>query len=191
MAEAQQTFHNLAGVLTDQGTGKVIERRGFREFKRGILDLPHPQGGMLHLQIHLPVAQLRIMFHPVFGTLHGQGAYASSLTSLRQLVLAQRHTPCFNALVHLLLVLEASGERGELRRGGPRWLAHHLHQALPLLVRMADDHTPIVIIARMGAIGVVGRHRRPTVIVARGACRASARDCRGDSRRGATPARSR
>ena len=42
MAEAQQAFHNLAGVLTDQGTGQAIERWGFRELKWGILDLPHP-----------------------------------------------------------------------------------------------------------------------------------------------------
>src|SRR6266540_5963398 len=159
MAEAQQAFHNLAGVLTDQGTGKAIERWGLREFKRGILDLPHPQGWMLHLQIHLPVAQLGVVLHPVFGTLHREGAYASGLTSLRQLVLPQRHTPCFNMLVHLLLVLEASGEGGELRRGGPRWMTHYLHQPLPLRVRMADDHAPIVIIARMSAIGIVGRHR--------------------------------
>src|SRR5712692_7956161 len=68
------------------------------------------------------------------------GAYASGLTALRQLVLVQRHTPCFNALVHLVLVLEASGERGELRCGGPRWMAHHLHQVLPLRVSMADNH---------------------------------------------------
>src|SRR5215510_431126 len=108
------------------------------------------------------------MFHPVFGTLHGEDAYASGLTALRQLVLPQRHTPRFNALVHLLLVLEASGKRSELRRGGPRWLAHHLHQALPFRVRMADNHTPIVIIARMGTIGIVGRYRRPTVIVHEG-----------------------
>ena len=120
MAEAQQAFHNLAGVLTDQRTGKVIDRWGFRELKRGILDLAHPQGWMLHLQIHLPVAQLRIVFHPVFGALHGQGAYASGLTALRQLVFPQRHTPGFNMLVQFFLVLEASGERGELRRGGPR-----------------------------------------------------------------------
>src|SRR5215510_12145035 len=108
------------------------------------------------------------MFHPVFRTLHGEGAYASGLTALRQLVLPQRHTPRFNALVHLLLVLEASGKGGKLRRGGPGWLAHYLHQALPLLVRMADNHTPVVIITRMGAIGIVGRDRRSTVIVDQG-----------------------
>src|SRR5215471_3247311 len=136
-------------MLPNQGTGQMIVRWGYREFKRGILDLTHPQGRMLHLHIHLPVAQLWVLFHAVFRTLHGQGADASGLTALRQLVLVQRHTPCFNALIHLLLVLEASGERRELRRGGPRWMAHHLHQALPLLVRMADNHTPIVIIARM------------------------------------------
>ena len=165
MAEAQQAFDNLARVLADQRTGQVIERRGFREFERGILHLPHPQGRMLHLQIHLPVAQLRVVLHPVFGTLHGQGAYASGLAALRQLVLAQRHAPRFDALVHLLLVLQASGERGELRRGGPRRLAHHLHQPLPFLVRVADDHAPVVVVARMGAIGVVRRDRRPTVVV--------------------------
>src|SRR5215813_15610708 len=123
---------------------------------------------MLYLQIHLPVVQLRVVLHPVFRTLHGERAYASRLTALRQLILPQRHTPGFNALVHLLLMLEASSERGELRRGGPCWMAHHLHQALPLLVRMADNHTPIVVIARMGAIGIVGRDRRPTVIVDQG-----------------------
>ena len=82
MTEAQQTFHNLSGMLADQGTGKTVARWGFREFKWGILDLAHPQGRMLHLQIHLPVAQLRVVFHPVCRTLHGQGAYASSLTAL-------------------------------------------------------------------------------------------------------------
>src|SRR5262249_40876702 len=90
---------------------------------------------------------------------------ASGLAALCQLVLAQRQRPGFDVLVHLLLVLQASGEGGELWRAGPGWLAHHLHQALPLLVRLADDHTPIVVLARMGAIGVVGCHRRPAVIV--------------------------
>ena len=117
------------------------------------------------------------MFHPVFGTLHGEGAYASGLTALRQLVLIQRHTPRFKALVHLLLMLKASGKCGKLRRGGPRRIAHHLHQALPFLVRIADNHTPIVVIARMGAIGIVGRDRWPTVIVDE-VCQASGRDCR-------------
>src|SRR5215510_7563265 len=126
---------------------------------------------MLQLQIHLPVVQLRVMLQPVFRTLHGERAYASGLTALRQLILPQRHTPGFNALVHLLLVLEASGERGELRRGGPCWMAHHLHQALPLLIRMADNHTPIIVIPRMSAIGIVWRDRRTTVIVDEGCVR--------------------
>src|SRR5215813_3410020 len=126
---------------------------------------------MLYLQIHLPVVQLRVVLHPVFRTLHGERAYASRLTALRQLILPQRHTPGFNALVHLLLVLEASSERGELRRGGPSWIAHHLNQALPLLIRMADNHTPIIVIPGMSAISIVGRDHRTTVIVDQGCVR--------------------
>src|SRR5262249_30249379 len=105
------------------------------------------------------------VFYPILGTLYRQCTYASGLTALRQLVLVQRQSPGFNVLVHLLLVLQASGEGGELWRRGPRWMPHHLHQALPLLIGMADNHTPVIVIARMGAIGVVRRHRWPTVIV--------------------------
>src|SRR5262249_33109199 len=119
----------------------------------------------LQLHIHLPVVQLRVVFDPVFGTLYWQCTYTSGLAALCQLVLAQRHCPGFNVLVYLLLVLQASGEGGELWHAGPAWMAHHLHQAPPLLVRLTDDHTPVVVLARMGAIGVVGHHCRPAVIV--------------------------
>src|SRR5262249_15693764 len=83
MTDAQQPFHNLSGMLTDQGTGKTVARWGCREFQRGILDLPHPQGWVLQLQIHVAVAELGIVFHPVFRTLHRQGADASGLAALR------------------------------------------------------------------------------------------------------------
>ena len=48
---------------------------------------------------------------------------------------------------------------------GPRRRAHHLHQSLPFLVRVADDHAPVVVPARMRAIGIMRRNRRPTVVV--------------------------
>src|SRR5262249_9006669 len=114
------------------------------------------------------MAQLWVVFHPVFRTLYRQGTDTGGLTALRQLVLAQRHSPRFDALIHLLLVLQTSGQRGELRRGGPRWMTHHMHPALPLRVGMAYNHAPIVVIARMGAVGVVGCDRRPTVIIHQG-----------------------
>jgi hypothetical protein len=89
---------------------------------------------MLHWQIHLTVAQLRVTLHPVLGALYWKGANPGSLAALRQLVLAQGDAPRFDVLVQFFLVLQASDHRREFRRGGPRWSAHHLHRSLPLLV---------------------------------------------------------
>src|SRR5206468_2180309 len=69
------------------------------KFERGILHLMSPERRMLHWQIHLPVAQLRVTLHPVFGALYGHGANTSRLTALRQLVLPQCHAPRFDVLV--------------------------------------------------------------------------------------------
>ena len=68
---------------------------------------------MLHRQIHLSVAQLRVMLHPVFSTLDGKSANTRRLTALRQLVFVQRHAPSLDVLVHFLLVLETAGDRCE------------------------------------------------------------------------------
>ena len=120
---------------------------------------------MLDRQIHLPVAQLRVMLHPVFGALHRQGANAGGLAAFGQFVFSQRHAPGFDLLVEFFLVLQAAGERGEFSDVGPGRSAHHLHQSLPFLVGVADDHAPVVIAAGIGAIGVMRRDRRPAVVV--------------------------
>src|SRR5271163_1343865 len=120
---------------------------------------------MLHRQIHLPVAQLRVMLHPVFGTLYRKGTNTGSLTALGQLVLPHRYAPRFDVLVQFFLVLQAANYRGKFLRRGPRGSAHHLRQPLPLLVGVADDHAPVVVLARMSAIGVMGCHRWSAVVV--------------------------
>src|SRR5580704_12952348 len=104
------------------------------------------------------------MLDPIFGTLYGEGTNTGSLAALGQLVLAQCHAPRFDMLVQFLLVPQASGARGELRCG-PRRGAHHLHHALPFRVGVADDHAPVVVLAGMGAIGIMGGNGWPTVVV--------------------------
>src|SRR6266478_9159681 len=105
------------------------------------------------------------MLHSVFGTLYGESANPGRLAALRQLVLPQGHTPCFDFVIQFLLVLQASEDRGKLWRRSPGRSAHHLHQPLPFLVAVADDHAPVVVLARMSTIGIVGRNRWPTVVV--------------------------
>ena len=116
MAVSQQAFDNLPIVLTDQGARQVIRRRGLRELERCILHLVQPERRMIYREIHLPVAQLRVVLHSVFGALHGKGANSGSLAALCQLVLPQRHAPRFDVLVQFLLVLQASNDGGELWR---------------------------------------------------------------------------
>ena len=111
----------------DQGAGQVIRRRCFREFERGILDLVCSQRRMLYRQIHFPVAELGVMFHPVFGALYGESANTGRRAALCQLVLPQRHAPLFDVLVQFLLVLQASEDSGKFPRDGPRRSAHRLH----------------------------------------------------------------
>ena len=111
-------------MFTDQRARQVVRRRGFRESERRILDLALAKRWMIHWKVHLAVAQLRVMFHPVFGALHRKCANSGSLTALGQLVLAQRHAPRFDLLVQFLLVLQASEDTGEFRRGSPRRSAH-------------------------------------------------------------------
>ena len=73
---------------------------------------------MLHRLIHLPMTQLRIMLHPVFGALHRKSADSGSLASLRQRVFFQRHAPRFDLLVQFFLVLQASGDAWQIF---PNW----------------------------------------------------------------------
>src|SRR3984893_528238 len=115
----QQAFDNLSRVLTDQRARQVVRRRGFGKFERSILHLASSERRMLHFEIHLAVAQLRITLDPVFGALYRKGANTRRLTALRQLVFTQGHAPSFDLLVQFLLVLQASGDGGEFRRGGP------------------------------------------------------------------------
>src|SRR5215472_17706136 len=97
----------------------MVRRRGFRELERGILRLVSSERRMLHFEIHLPVAQLRVMLDAVFGALYRKGANTGCLTALRQLVFPQCHAPSFDLLVQFLLVTQASGNGREFRRGGP------------------------------------------------------------------------
>src|SRR5215831_2966752 len=120
---------------------------------------------MIDRRIHLPMAQLRILLHAILGTLQRERAYAGGLTELAQLVFAKRHAPGFDVLVELLLELQPSPQCGEPRCDGPGWCTHHLDQPLPLRVGLADDHTPIIVVAGMGAIGIVWRDRQTTVVV--------------------------
>src|ERR1700733_4870781 len=108
---------------------------------------------------------MRIVLHPVFGTLYGKRANTGSLAALRQLVLAQCHAPRFDVLVQFLLVLQASGNRDKLIRTGPRRSAHHLHQSLPFIIGVADNHAPVVVLAWMRTISIMGCNRWPTVVV--------------------------
>src|SRR5262249_44231239 len=130
-----------------------------------ILHLVQTERRMLHRLIHLPMAQLRIMLHPVFCTLHRKSTNMERLAAFRQLILVQRHAPGLDMLVQFLLVLQTSGDRRELLQASPRRAAHHLHQSLPFLVSVADDHTPIIVAARMRAISVMGSHSRTAVVV--------------------------
>src|SRR5215471_15548477 len=97
----------------------MVRRRGFRELERGILRLASSERRMLHFDIHLPVAQLRVMLDAVFGALYRKGTNTGCLTALRQLVLPQRHAPRFDLLVQFLLLLQATDDGREFRRGGP------------------------------------------------------------------------
>src|SRR5690242_1970342 len=99
------------------------------------------------------------MLHSVFGALYRKGTNTGSLTAPGPLVLSHRHAPRFDVLVQFFLVLQACDCCREFRRGRPRGSAHHLRQSLPLLVRMADDHAPVVVFARMSAISVMGCDR--------------------------------
>src|SRR5580700_8189678 len=110
------------------------------------------------------MTQLRIVLDSVLGALHRQGANPRCLAALGELVFAKRLAPRLDVFVELLLVFEASADRGEFRRPGPGRRAHHLYQLLPLLVRMTDDDAPVVIAAGIGAIGVVRRHSRAAVV---------------------------
>ena len=62
---------------------------------------------MLDRQIHLAVAQLRVMLDPVLGALHRQSPDAGTLTQFRHLILAQRPRPALDPLVEFLLVARA------------------------------------------------------------------------------------
>src|SRR5205085_11526796 len=95
----QQTFDNLTTVLTNLRAGQVVRRRGLRQLEWGVLHFVQTKCRMLYRQIHLPMAQLRVMLHPVFGTLYRKGTDTDSLTALGQLVLPHRHTPRFDVLV--------------------------------------------------------------------------------------------
>ena len=106
-------------MLTDQRAWQTVFCRGLGELERGILYLVPAERWVLHLQIHLPVAQLRIVLHAVFGALYRKGANTGRLAVLCQFVLAKRRAPRFDMFVEFLLVLQAPKNRGEFLSTGP------------------------------------------------------------------------
>ena len=190
MAVAQQAFDNLTGMLTDQWAGKVIDCRGLREFKRRILHLPDPQCRVLHLQY---ICRWR--------SCGSCSTRSSALCTGRARTQRPDSVPSTRTYPASYSMLQCPRPSPPGARGRPasvanfgavaqRGMAHHLHQALPLHVRMAEQSHTNRYNRQHGCDRYCGA--RPSVHgnCSREACRASGRDCRGESRRGATPARS-
>ena len=174
------------GYVSDIGTNKVwgrhVAREGIHEIYRIPTDYPpvllyffglageiyerfvdpsFREDPMLASQVYTFLIKLPgIVFHPVLRALHRQGADTGGLAALRQLVLPQRQTPGFNVPVQCLLVLQAAGQRGELRRRSPRWRTHHLHQPLPFGVGWVgqDELRPTAPAVAAAVDAVIGCH---------------------------------
>ena len=116
-----------------------------------------PKLCVVQLLVQLPVAKLRIMLHPVLGTLHRHCGHARCLASLHQIVFLKCLGPLLNTLVHLFLMLKTAAKCGELGRGSPFGGAHYAHQTPPFLLGEAGDGAPVVVTAALGAIAVMGR----------------------------------
>ena len=56
-------------------------------------------------------------------------------------------------------------ENRKLAARQSQFAAEDFDQPLPLVVAVTDDHAPVIIFAGMRAIGIVGCHCRPAVIV--------------------------
>ena len=67
-------------------------------------------------------------------------------------------------LVHLLLMVQATLDGVEAVIG-PFGAPHELDQGAPLVVGEAGDDGPVVVSARIGAVGVVGRGDGSAVVV--------------------------
>ena len=169
MAVAEQALDDVPRMLADQRARQVIDRRGLRQLERGVLHLARSERRMLDRQIHLAVAQLRVMLDPVLGALHRQAPArrpSGSVPSPR--------------------TCRASASRPRCRSSSSSWCSRRpvtvanfaaaaqagapitSHQPLPFLVGVTDDDAPVVVAAGIGAIGVVRRDGR-----ARGSCSAS------------------
>ena len=164
MGYAQQVLKHFPVVLPDQRGRAGHPGRGCGHFEGGVLELPGAEHGVLHRHIHIAMAQLGVVVHPVPAALDGHGADAGGLAFCGQFVLVPGFGPFLNVAVHFLLALQTAGE-GVKAGVGPVGAAHQLHQVLPLVIGETGDDGPVVVAAGGGAIGVMGRGHGAAVVV--------------------------
>src|SRR5262245_4968885 len=119
---------------------------------------------MVELPVHGAVAQLRVVLDAVLGTLHGHGSHAGGLAARGDVVLVERAGPSLDVAVERLLVLEPAAVRCVALISCPPRCAQDIDTLSPFLVRVANDHAPVVVAAGMGAVGVVWGDDGPAIV---------------------------
>ena len=134
VADSQQALEDILVVLAYQGAGAAVEHRRFRHLEWSVLKRPRTQHRMLHVPVHLPMPEMRIVVEAVLAALHRHRPHAGRLAQLHDLVLAQGLRPRLDSLVNLLLVLQSAIQGCELVRDRPCRRTHNSDQPAPLVV---------------------------------------------------------
>ena len=70
MTETQDALEDFLVVLADEGRGHGVDGRGLRKLEGSILEPVCANHRVLQIDVQLPVTKLRVMLHPVLGTLY-------------------------------------------------------------------------------------------------------------------------